>query len=102
MPTGVTVERLDQELEAAQSRLARLGGALFELDAAREQGNLSTARFAGLSADRWKASGALLVAVWSWYQGTNEVVSQIVDERHTSKLRPVELNSLWDRLTGLS
>ena len=101
-PARVTVDQLDRELDTAHAALAKVGGGLFELDAARERVAATEAGLVGASATRWVESGDQLAALWTWYQAVSEVLSSLAAEREASRLRPVDLDDMWGRLTGPS
>jgi hypothetical protein len=99
---GVTVDQLDSEMSAAQSAVAKLGGFLFELDTARQQQAPDASRLIGISATRWSEAGDQLSVLWSWYQATSQVLTELADQRKASRLRPDDVDAMWDRLTGTS
>lgn len=98
----LNTEQIDKELQRTQAVLATLGGALFELDSARERLTPSAAALTGLSAVSWKESGTQLWVLWTWYQAVSEALTGVTEQRGDTKLHPTKLQAVWDRLTGPS
>jgi hypothetical protein len=100
--TGPTLKQIDESLEKAQAAVARLGTALFELDAERERRSVDLPDLTGSTKAAWERAGLQLPVLWSWYQALAGVVEGISDRRKAPALRPTELKEISTLLSTAS
>jgi chromosome segregation ATPase len=94
-----TLERVDESLANAQSAVAKLGAALFELDTERERRNADLPALAGNTETAWKQTAPQLSVLWAWYQALAGVVEGISARRKGPTLRPADITEIWGLLS---
>jgi chromosome segregation ATPase len=100
--TGQTLKQIDESLEKAQAAVARLGTALFELDAEKERRTAELQDLTGSSRAAWDQTGLQLSVLWAWYQALTGVVEEISDRRQAPSPRPADLNEMSTLLSTAS
>jgi hypothetical protein len=90
-----SLRQLDVALEEAGRVTARLGSALFELDAERERRAPEAVGFTGTSATRWSEVIGTLATLWAWYAAVSEALDGIRARRGSPRLRQPEIVALW-------
>ena len=101
--TKLTAREVDQALDNAETALAKLGTALFELDAERERASLDAAGLTGTSKTRWAEAVKRLDAAWSLFQTASETIAFARTQRsRTGRPRQQDLADLWQTLTDRS
>jgi hypothetical protein len=99
-PAKVTAADLDRTLDSTMNAVARLGSALFELDADRDRRAGGAARLRGTSAARWEEAGDHIQLLWMWYRSTYEALESLQNRRKAARLRASTLTELWAELRG--
>jgi chromosome segregation ATPase len=94
-----TLAEIDAALVDAQGAVAKLGTALFELDAERDRRRGQLPHLTGSSEAAWEKTGTQLSVLWSWYRALRSTVEAISDRRKATSLRPANLTEIWGLLT---
>jgi hypothetical protein len=100
--TGQTLKQIDESLEKAHAAVARLGTALFELDAEKERRTTELPELTGSSKTAWDQTGLQLSVLWAWYQALAGVVEGISDRRKAPALRLADANEMSALLSTAS
>ncbi len=100
--SGESVAQIDASLADAQAAVAKLGTALFELDAERERGGAHLPALTGSSEAAWVRTGSQLSVLWAWYQALAREVEAIGDRRKARGLRPDDIADIWRLLSTAS
>jgi len=100
--TGQTLKEIDESLERAQAAVARLGTALFELDAEKERRSADLPDLTGSTKAAWEQAGLQLSVLWAWYQALAGVVEAISDRRKATTLKAADLNEISNLLSTAS
>jgi hypothetical protein len=94
-----TLDEIDAALANAQAAVAKLGTALFELDAERERRRDQLPHLTGSSEAAWSNTGSQLSVLWAWYRCLASTVEAISDRRQATSLRAADLTEIWGLLT---
>jgi hypothetical protein len=97
-PATVSLQDLDSAFADVRGSVAKLGSALFELDAERETRASGAVRFTGTTEARWSDVVEQISVLWAWYQAVSEVVAGIEARRGTSRIRQPSVTRLWEDL----
>ena len=100
--SGPSLDRIDEALAGAQAAVAKLGPALFELDAERERRRPDLPHLTGTSEAAWNASATQLSVLWSWYRTLASAIEGITDRRQATARRPADLLEIWELLSTAS
>jgi hypothetical protein len=100
--SGESLAQIDAALADARAAVAKLGTALFELDAERERRAAHLPPLTGSSEAAWVRTGSQLSVLWAWYQALAREVEAIGDRRKASGLRPDDIAEIWRLLSTAS
>ena len=93
---------VDALVDQARTKVAELGGRLFDLDAELQRGASRAARLQGPSAAAWQGAQDQVSVMWAWYQAASQAIASIAARLPSAGLDRRELESLWSELTGLT
>jgi hypothetical protein len=93
---------LDAVLGQAQTKVAQLGGRLFDVDAELQRRTSTADRLQGASAAAWQGARDQVSVMWAWYPAVSQVIGSIAARLQSAGLDRRELEFLWSELTGPS